>query len=137
MKPFNVSLTVLPLLLLISCASPPQATTQDKKAELCTNLAKLNTSVATLKSMSPSSTVGDFRNAQEQVKVAYNNVKTSAQNVQEAKAADLDRAYSDLEKSMKSVPNNATLKQASQSVSPKIAAVEAAQAQMQSGLNCP
>lgn len=137
MKPFNISLTALPLLLLISCASPPQATTQDKKTDLCTNLARLNTSVATLKSMSPSSTVGDLRKAEEQVRVAYNNVKTSAQTVQEARTADLDRAYAELDKSIKRVPNNATLKQAAQSIAPQVAAVESAQVQMRSGINCP
>ncbi len=65
MKLFKFFPVALPLILLASCAiqESPQSTqespqsTQDKKTELFTNLARLNTSVAKLKSMSPSSTV--------------------------------------------------------------------------------
>jgi inhibitor of KinA sporulation pathway (predicted exonuclease) len=130
-------LGTLPLLLIASCTNQPTQSTVDKKAELCTNLARFKTSVATLKSMSPSSTVGDFRTAQDQVKANFNEVKTSAQAVQEAKSADLERAYQDLEQTVRAIPNTATLNQASESVAPKIAAVEAAETQMSSGLNCP
>lgn len=137
-------LAVLPLLLLVSCTAnetsqSTQSTqsTQDKKTELCTNLARFKTSVATLKSMSPSSTVGDFRTAQDQVKTTFNDVKNSARNVQDAKAEDLERAYENLDKAVRDVPNTATLQQATASVSDEITAVETAEAQMQSGLNCP
>jgi predicted Zn-dependent protease len=135
MKSFNLVVASLPLLVLVSCANP-QATTQDKKAELCTNLARFNTSVATLKSLSPNSTVGDFRKARDQVKTAFNEVKTSAQAVQEAKIVDLEAAENNLDKAISKVPNNATLQQATQSVAPQVAAVESAQQQMQSGLGC-
>lgn len=138
MKPFNFFLAALPLFLLASCTTQkPQANVQDKKAELCTNLARLNTSIATLRSLSPSSTVGDFRKAEDGVRTAYNNVKTSAQAVQEAKTAQLDQAYANLDKSMRSVPNNATLQQAAQSITPQVTAVQSARDQMNAGLNCP
>lgn len=138
MKPFNFFLAALPLFFLASCTTQsPQATTQDKKAELCTNLARLNTSIVTLRSLSPSSTVGDFKKAQDQVREAYNNVKTSAAAVQEAKTADLDAAYTNLDKALKSVPNNATLQQAAQSITPQITAVQSAREQASAGLQCP
>lgn len=138
MKPFNFFLATLPLFLLASCTTQtPQANTQDKKAELCTNLARLNTSIATLRSLSPSSTVGDFRKATEDVKTAYNNVKTSAAAVQEAKVDELDRAYANLDKSVQSVPNQATLQQAAQSITPQVTAVQTARDQMSAGLQCP
>lgn len=131
-------LVVLPLLLLVSCTTNETAqSTQDKKTELCTNLARFKTAVATLKSISPSSTVGDFRTAQDQVKTTFNDVKNSARNVQDAKAEDLERAYENLDQAVRGVPDTATLQQATESVSDEIAAVEAAEAQMQSGLNCP
>lgn len=132
----------LPLFLLASCANnasqPTQMqSTEDKKTELCTNLARLNTAVATLKSISPSSTVSDFRTAREQVKTAFADVKTSAQTVQEAKIADLEQAYQGLDQAIGNVSDSATLNQAAQSIAPNIAAVEAAQTQARSGLNCP
>lgn len=140
-RAFTFCLTTLPLLFLVSCAGNSTQTqvqsTQDKQAELCTNLARFNTSVATLKSMSPSSTVGDFRAAREQVKTAFADVKTSAQAVQGAKLADLEQAYQQLDTAVSSVPDSATLNQAAQSIAPSIAAVEAAQTQTRSGLNCP
>lgn len=138
MKPFNFFLAALPLFLLASCTTQsPQATTQDKKAELCTNLARLNTSIVTLRSLSPSSTVGDFRKATENVKTAYNNVKTSAAAVQEAKVEELDRAYASLDKSVQSVPKDATLQQAAQSITPQVTAVQTAREQASAGLQCP
>lgn len=138
----RVCVATLPLLWLASCTNNADQTTQtqstaDKKTELCTNLARLNTAVATLKSMSPSSTVGDFRTARDQVKTAFANVKTSAQAVQEAKIADLEKAYQALDQAMSSVPNSATLNQAAQSLAPRVADVEAAETQAKSGLNCP
>ncbi len=140
MKPLNFLFAALPLVILASCTTQnqsPQATTQDKKAELCTNLARLNTSIATLRSLSPSSTVGDFKKAEDGVRTAYNNVKTSAQAVQEAKSSELDQAYTNLEKAMRSVPSNATLQQAAQSITPQVQAVQTARDQMNAGLQCP
>jgi uncharacterized protein YPO0396 len=134
---FSFFLAVLPLSLLVSCAKEPAPSTQDKKAELCTNLARFKTSVATLKSMSPSSTVGDFRKAQDQVKTAFDTLKTSAAAVQDAKTADLEAAYNTLAKAVAAVPNTSTLSQAAASIAPNLAAVEAAEDQIKSGLNCP
>ncbi len=138
MKPFSFLLAALPLLVLASCTTQsPQANLQDKKTELCTNLARLNTSIATLRSLSPSSTVGDFRQSVEQVKTSYNNVKTSAQAVQEAKTAELDVAYTNLDKAVTAVPSNATLQQAAQSITPQVQSVQTARDQMSTGLQCP
>jgi hypothetical protein len=133
-------LAALPLLLLASCTTQtqsPQANLQDKKTELCTNLARLNTSIATLKSLSPSSTVEDFKKAQDAVRTAYNNVKTSSQAVQEAKVTELDQAYANLDKALQAVPNTATLQQAAQSIQPQVQAVQTARDQMNAGLQCP
>lgn len=134
---FQFLLAGLPLALLISCTNQSPQSTQDKKAELCTNLARFNTAVATLKSMSPSSTVGDFRQARDQVKTTFAAVKTSAQAVQEAKVAELETAYQALDNSVTSIPDTATLSQAASSIAPQVAAVEAAENQMSAGLNCP
>lgn len=138
MKPLNFFLAAFPLVLLASCApsESPQSIEQQKMT-LCTQLAQFNTAVATLRSMSPSSTVGDLRTARDQVKTTFDVVKTSARTVKDAKTEDLDRAYNDLDKAISDVPNTATLQQAMQSITPKVAAVEAAQTQMRAGLSCP
>lgn len=133
----NLVLITLPLLLLISCTSESPQSIEDKKTELCTNLARFKTAVATLKSTSPSSTVGDLKNAQDQVRTTFNDVKSSAQKVQEAKAGELEAAYQNLDKAIQDIPNTATLNQAATSIAPQVAAVEAAQTQLSSGLSCP
>lgn len=133
----NLLSIALPLLVLVGCASQSPQVTQDPKAELCTNLARFNTAVATLKSMSPSSTVGDFRSAREQVQTTYAAVKESASNVQDARATELERAYQALDQSLQTISDSSTLSQAAASIAPQVAAVEAARTQMQAGLNCP
>lgn len=132
----------LPLIWLASCANSAFQLNQaqfieDKKTELCTNLARLDTFVATLKSTSPSSTFGDFRAARDQIKTAFANVKTSAQAIQDASIADLEQPYQKLDQAMSSISDAATLKQAAQSIATHVAAVEAAQTQVRSGLTCP
>lgn len=136
-RTFSVCLAALPLLLLASCAGQPAPSTQDTKAELCTNLARFDTAVATLKSMSPSSTVSDLKNARDQVEVTFTAVRNSAGAVQDAKSQDLERAYAELDKAVTNVPNTATLNQAATSIAPQVAAVQAAEAQMEAQLNCP
>jgi len=133
---FNFFLATLSLLLLVSCANKSPQSTQDTKTQLCTDLARFDTAVTTLKSMSPNSTVGDFRKAQDQVSATFSNVTKSAQKVQDAKAADLNRAYDNLNKAIRGIPNTATLRQASASISGKVAAVKAAETQMRSNLSC-
>jgi hypothetical protein len=136
-RSFSCLLAGLSLFLLVSCTNESSQSTQDKKAELCTNLARFKTAVATLKSMSPNSTVGDFRQARDQVKTTFAAVKTSAQSVQEAKVAELETAYQALDTAVTSVPDTATLNQAAASIAPQVAAVEAAEDQVSSGLSCP
>lgn len=137
MKPFNFILMTLPLFLLVSCTSESPQSIQEKQAELCTQLARFSTAVVTLKSMGPSSTVGDLRAAQDQVRTTFNDVKTTASTVKAAKAEELEQAYTQLDTTVRSIPETATLQQASESIATDVAAVEAAEAQMRSGLNCP
>jgi len=133
---FTVLLSSLSFLWLASCTPQTAQTTQDAKATLCTNLAQFNTSVATLKSMSPNSTVGDFRQARDQVKTTFDAVKQSAQTVQEAKTAELEQAYQDLDKAIAGITDGMTLAQATATIAPQVAAVEAAQTQLDAGLQC-
>jgi hypothetical protein len=137
MKIAHFSVVALPFMLLAACGSQAPQSVADQQAQLCTDLARLNTSVATLKSMSPSSTVNDFRAARDEVKANFEQVKLTAQNVQEAKVAELETAYQNLDKAIQDVPESATLQQAMDSVSEQIAAVEMARDQMNVDLNCP
>ena len=124
-------------LLLASCGGQAPQSVADQKAQLCTDLARFNTSVAALKSMSPSSTVSDFRAARDEVKTNFDQVKLTAQNVQDAKVAELEAAYQSLDSGIQNISETATLQQAMDSVAEQIAGVEAARSQMNADLNCP
>jgi hypothetical protein len=137
MKIAHVSLVALPVMLLAACGGQAPLSVADQQAQLCTDLARLNTSVATLTSMSPSSTVSDFRAARSEVKANFDQVKLTAQNVQAAKVADLETAYQDLDAAIQSIPETATLQQAQGSVSEQVTALDAARSQMNADLNCP
>jgi hypothetical protein len=137
MKIAYVSFVVLPVMLLAACGGQAPQSLADQQAQLCTDLARLNTSVATLTSMSPSSTVLDFRAARGEVKANFELVKLTAQNVKEAKVADLEAAYQDLDGAIQSIPETATLQQAMDSVSEEVTVLEAARSQMNTDLNCP
>ena len=137
MKIAHFSVVALPVMLLAACGNQATESVADQKAQLCTDLARFNTSVATLKSMSPSSTVSDFRAARDEVKANFEQVKMTAQSVQEAKVAELETAYQGLDSAVQSIPETATLQQAMDSVSTQVVAVEDARAQMNADLNCP
>jgi hypothetical protein len=157
---FSVLLVSLPFSLLVSCsnetptvppapekkAAPaptaqetkaaPDASTKDKKATMCTDFARFKTSVATLKSKSSNSTVGDLRKAQEQVKTTVVELKASALAVQDSKIADLETATKNLEKAIAAIPDTATIAQAAAAIAPSVAAVEAAEAKTKADLKC-
>ena len=59
--------------------------------------------------MSPSSTVSDFRGARDEVKTNFEQVKLTAQNVKNAKVAELETAYQDLDSTIQNIPETATL----------------------------
>jgi hypothetical protein len=136
MKSFKVFLPALLLLVLTSCTSESTPTAAEKQAQLCTDLARFRTAVASLRSLSPNSTVSDLKQAQDQVKTAFSEVKSSAVNVQEARVVELEEAQANLDKAVQEIPETATLQQASESISEEVAAVESAQTQMESGVNC-
>ena len=137
MKIAHFSVIALPFILLAACGGQAPQSVADQQAQLCTDLARFNTSVAALKSMSPSSTVSDFRAARDEVKTNFEQVKLTAQNVQDAKVAELETAYQDLDSTIQSIPETATLQQAMDSVAEEIVAVETARDQMNVDLNCP
>jgi hypothetical protein len=130
-----IALSIPLAFLAFSCTSAP--TVSEAQQKLCTSLAGLKTSLAALKSLSPNSKVSDLKRANEAVEKSWANVTSAAQVYKEAKADALDSAYQGLNKAIKSIPNNATLAQAQQSLVGPIAAVEAAQEQLNSTLKCP
>jgi molecular chaperone GrpE (heat shock protein) len=144
MKRFNFGLGLLPLVLMTGCVI---GTVRGKQAELCSNLALLNRTVAALNQVArdPASPIEALKQAEERVSNAFKEFRNSAKDtVQEAKADDLEKAYKDLEKAyedldekVKDIPDKSTMAQARVSISENLATTESALIQVKSGLRCP
>lgn len=122
------------LLLATACAQP---STPEAQANLCTSLAEFKTSLATLKSVGPSSTVEDLKQAQAGVKQTWDSIQSDFQVLEMARIEDLSQAYNNLDKAINSVPDQATLSEGAGAIQTEVTAVSAAQDQLYSGLQCP
>lgn len=134
MKKQIATLLAIPALILAGCGQP---SVEKSEANYCKDLAALKQSLAALAAVTPSSKVGDVRKAREDVEKSISNLKKSAAQVKTARTDALEAANADLDKTIRSIPNRDTLAEAANTVKPKVAAVEAARAQLQTQVNCP
>lgn len=138
MKRLNVVLAVLPLILVTGCVT---RAIQEKQAQLCSNLATMNTTIAVVRRVSDTTqaTAETLKQAEERVTAAFRDVKALMQDVPEAKANldELEEAYEELDKTVKEIPDKSTIGQARASLTEKVNTVESAIVKTQSGLRCP
>ena len=133
MKKVMMALIALPMLVLAGCGQP---SVQKAQNQFCQNLAKLKQSLVTLSNLTPNSKVGELRKAREEAVKSLAAVKKSAAELKVAKTDALEKADKDLEKTIKNIPNKYTLAKAAETIQPKVAAVEAARAQLESTVKC-
>ncbi|HEY9616850.1 MAG TPA: hypothetical protein V6C64_08420 [Microcoleaceae cyanobacterium] len=133
MKKQTTMVLAISALMLAGCGQPsvPKA-----EANYCKDLVALKQALVELANITPNSKVGDVKKAQANVDKALANLKTSTADVKEAKVDAVEKAYDDLDKTIKKIPNRDTLAQAAATVKPKVDAVEAARAQLQTQVNC-
>ncbi len=123
---------VIPALILAGC----QPSVQKAETNYCKDLANLKQALAELAAITPNSQVGDVRRARDNVDRAMSDLKRSAAQVKEARTNALEKATDDLDRTIQNLPNRDTLAQAAATIKPKVAAVEAARAQLESQVNC-
>lgn len=136
MKRFQVVLALLPLVLITGCVT---RAVREKQAQLCGDLAALNSAIAGVRRASNTSqaTVETLKQAEGRVTAAFREFKASAQDVPDAKMDDLETAYEDLDKTIKELPNQSTIGQAKVFLTNKVTTVESAVTKTKSGLRCP
>lgn len=134
MKPFNVVLALLPLLLVTGCVT---RTVREKQAQVCASLATLNSAVILVRRVGSSSTVGSLKQAEDRVSAAFRDVKASVQDMRGVNIDELEKAYDELNKAVKEIPDESTITEALPSLSSKVATLESALVRTQSGLRCP
>ena len=108
------------LFALTSCS---KTTVSDAKEEYCQSLAKLSQAVANLQEISGNSTIKDLKQAQEQVRSAFADIKQAATKLENAKVDRLEEAQGDLQKAINDIPNQFTLIAARKSIADEIAVV--------------
>jgi hypothetical protein len=134
MRPLLVALSVATFAVV---ACQPSQTGSDAAATFCGDLRALNRSAAALDVTTGAATVGEFQQRMKAVDDTWNDLKESAKAVPQARVNDLETAYNDLKQTISSLPNDATLAQAAQTVQPKVVAVRQARQQLGSGVRCP
>jgi hypothetical protein len=133
MKRYLGLLVALPL-VLAGCAQP---NTEEAEADLCTNLADLETALVDLSQINTDSQVRELRTAKENVAKAYQNVQDSAATVEEARLNDLQTAYDEFDKTVNDISGRDTVGEAATSVAASMANIQTAREQLSTGLNCP
>jgi hypothetical protein len=138
-KTIIVGLALLPSLTLVGCQPSVQEAEQKvekKETQACMKLAELEQSLITLAAITPDSTVGDVKKAQEEVTQSIAELKASLQELDQAKLQALEVANDELDKNIQTLPEQDTLAEAAATIQPQVEAVEAARAQLSSDLEC-
>lgn len=125
----------LSVLMLFGCAQTP--TTADATAEFCQNLASLKQELASLGTLTPNSTVGEFNATRDRVKLAFDKLNRSATVLQNVKVDELKKAEENFNKTVSNISPKDTLADAADQVKQAGAQVEAARSQLSSTVSCP
>lgn len=133
MKRFNFVIALLPLVLVTGCIT---SAIREKQAQACSSLTTLSRAIALLRSPADSFTVGALKQAEERVSAAFKDFKESAKNEPEVKIDELEKAYEDLDKEVKNIPDQSTMAQAIASISDNVTTVESTVIKTKAGLRC-
>lgn len=134
MKRLNVILALLLLVCLTGCMTQ---TARDKRDHLCANLESLHRAIAALNQLTDSSNVSALKQLEEQVTLAFREVKASAREISGTPMDDLEQAYTDLDNAVEDIPDQSTLPQAMAAIADQLTTLESALTRMQSGVRCP
>ncbi len=105
-------------------------------AALCQNLVTLEQSIAALSNVTASTQVSDIKAAREAIQNAYDDVVSSANEVQKERLEDLEKANDDLKSAIDDLPDNATLGDAAAAIEGQVAVVRAARDEVSADLDC-
>jgi hypothetical protein len=124
MKKMSIVVLVLLLagMLVTACGGE---TTGEAKTAFCDNLKALDSSVATLKGMTPTSTVEEVQNAKKGVQDAWQKVADSAKNLTDVQINDVQQAYDQMMNNVGNITDEATVQQAVTAVQANVGAFQA------------
>jgi hypothetical protein len=112
-------------------------TKSEAASSLCGSLTTLESSIQALLNIDTSTaTKSEFQSDVDAVESAWDQVKTDAQDVQDADTGDLDSAWDSFESAVKDVPSDSSVSDAESAVSQSAADLESAAKSTASSVNC-
>jgi hypothetical protein len=137
MNPSMKWILVLGAAVLLLCAAGcTQPSPEEAEAQLCADLGELDTALQELESLDETATVGEVRAAEENVTSAWNNVRSSAQTLEEVNTDQLEAAYTELDGAVQGLPDDITVAEAKTQLQPYIDSVKQAWLQVYTSANC-
>jgi outer membrane murein-binding lipoprotein Lpp len=131
---FFVSVILISVCAAAGCVQPTQ---EQAQAQLCQDLVDLGAALDNFATINVTSTVGDIRDAEDQVTAAMQNVRQSAGQLATVRIDELDTAYNNLDNAVQSLPDDITAAEALQTLRPDLQAVLSARQNLTAELNCP
>jgi hypothetical protein len=128
------ALWTLPLLLAACGGGTPSVS--DAEATLCGAIDDFGSSLTAYSQLTADSTVDELQTAREEVVSSYEAMQTAASTVQEARVADVEAAYADLQSTVDGVAGRDTLGEAATQIGESLTTVQAARDQLYSDLSC-
>ena len=129
------ALWTLPILLAAACGGGTP-TVADAEASLCSAIDDFGGALTAYGQLTADSTVDELQTAREDVASSYEAMQAAASTVQDARIADVETAYSDLQGTVDGISGRDTLGEAATQVSDGLSTVQAAREQLYSDLNC-
>jgi hypothetical protein len=130
------TIAVLAILSVGVACSEDEPSEEEARAALCGDLQQLETTVNTFLQLNAQSTIGEIKAASEDVGDAVDDVKSSAEDVDEAQTAELEQAYDDFNETIDGIQDDQTAQEAVDAVRTSAQNVAAAEEQLFTDLSC-
>ncbi|RXE56335.1 hypothetical protein ABH15_09495 [Methanoculleus taiwanensis] len=124
------------LILVCAAAGCTQPTEEEAEAQLCQDLETLGVALQNMQDLNATSSVGDIRDARDEVASAMEAVRNSASELGGVRVDELNAAYDNLDRTVQSLPDDASVVEAIQTVRPEMQAVRDARRNLTAELNC-
>ena len=114
-----------------------EPTKSESVSSLCSSLSSLESSITSLTSLDTSTaTKTDYQTDVTAVQDDWNQVKSDAQDVQDASTGDLDSAWNSFESAVKDVPSDASVSDAVNDVTQSAEQLKSAAQSTAASVNC-
>jgi len=121
----NLSAVFLVVSALLLAACQP-ISIDEANAQLCSDLTEFQAALGAVRALDTDSTVDEAEAAFKLANDAWDDVRSSAYTLSDAKVDNLEEAYEDLDDAIRDIDEGDTLQDASASVQDQLAAVDAA-----------